>query len=232
MKKIILILLSLFLYACQPKQKKLTYNFKIVSEFTSEWILVKPLDKHRDSSFLYWPNGRIKEKGIYYDHYKKGWWYYYDSLGNLIKKSYEKFNHKDKYFEQNKTGSKNGQIDYQKSNFLHIDIKDTLILGKKNKAKIQLISANKNRELRSVCIKMSPNKNFIYNFKDSLCLFNSKGEFNFEIIPRNTGKDTIKGTVSEELLDSTIFQENKNIILNYSLFEYPIQKPVIVVDSL
>jgi len=232
MKNIILLLLSLFLFACQPKRKKLTYNFKIVSESTSEWILVKPLDKHRDSSFLYWPNGRIKEKGIYYDHYKKGWWYYYDSLGNLIKKTYEKSNHKDKYFEQNITGSKNGQIDYQKNNFIRIDIKDTLILGKENKAKIQLISAYKNRELRSVCIKMKPNKNFIYNFEDSLCFFNSEGEFNFEIIPKKNGKDTIKGIVSEKLLDSTTFKENNIIILNYSLFEYPLQKPVFVVDSL
>ena len=161
MKRVLFIFLTLLLvfFACRTKHKKSTNVVTRVNiDSTGEWIISKKIDNYRDSITLYWSNGRVKEKGILFNHYKKGWWNYYDSLGNLYVKSYEVFNKKGKFFEQKIVFLKNGQIDSTKSMFLNIDIKDTLIVGKKNKAMVQLVSKYRDKDLRIVCLKCCQTK--------------------------------------------------------------------------
>jgi len=235
MKRVLFIFLTLLLvfFACRPKHKKsINVVTRVDIDSTGEWIISKHIDNHRDSIILFWPNGQVKEKGILFNHYKKGWWNYYDSLGNLYVRSYEVFSKKGNFFEQQIFYFKDGQIDSTKSMFLNINIKDTLIVGKKNKAKVQLVSKYRDKKSRIVCLKMLSRQNFAYDFKDSICTLDKKSKLTFVIIPKKVGRDTLKGYIIEQFLDTIIYHEGDMATLSFPIHKYSVIKPVIVIDSL
>lgn len=82
-----------------------------------------------DTVFMYYENGKIAKKGLLKDLEPIGWWSYYDLDGNLIKRreviridGKPFLNQKIEYYS-------NGKINYNKSSFFNLSLKDTLTLG-------------------------------------------------------------------------------------------------------
>lgn len=83
----------------------------------------------KDSVFMYFENGRIKEKGIIYNNHKQNWWKFFDQNNKILKE--------EEYYEINDSASLNqyiqykptGEINYSKSSFYKFNIPDTLTVG-------------------------------------------------------------------------------------------------------
>ncbi|KQB39779.1 toxin-antitoxin system YwqK family antitoxin [Flavobacterium aquidurense] len=86
--------------------------------------------KTPDSAFIYFENGKIKEKGMFYDGLRQNWWVIFDQNGKIITRI-EYFKIKNKTFKnQYISYSQAGDINYSKSSFFKFNIPDTLKIGK------------------------------------------------------------------------------------------------------
>jgi len=151
----------------------------------------------KDTIYVYYKNGKIKEKGLYIDDCKQGWWSYYDSLGNLIVKvdelTIDSIRYRNQFLKY-----KNNKLDTTESYYYKIILDDTISFGK-NLVKIYYFSPYKKSKkfllgtINSDDIKTE--KDTVYTFGDTLF---------FDIMPVRTGDIDLKGYIFEEYFDDKI----------------------------
>jgi len=87
-------------------------------------------NKTKDSAFIFYGNGNIREKGIFQQNHRQNWWKFFDENNRLIKEieyfNVNKITYKNQYIQYKSTG----EIDYSKSSFFKFKIPDTLKVGK------------------------------------------------------------------------------------------------------
>jgi len=145
-KYITVIFLLLIVLSCQKKKKwyykyydkgNLFYKIEIDKDSIFDGLAEKFYDTgerwmltrfhkgiNTDSFFIYYKNGKIKEKGYVENKNKIGWWKYFDSLGNLTKEEEIVQSKKDSFILNQSIYYQDGKIDSLKSSFYIIKILD------------------------------------------------------------------------------------------------------------
>jgi hypothetical protein len=104
-----------------------------------------------DTAFIYYNNDIIKEKGCIENQNRVGWWSNYNLLGKLISKSEFVIRNGSSILNQKIEYKENGDIDYTKSSFFVIEMKDTIKIGK-TAFKMKYYSNIKNYKTRFIYI--------------------------------------------------------------------------------
>ncbi|CAA0226078.1 toxin-antitoxin system YwqK family antitoxin [Tenacibaculum maritimum] len=149
-----------------------------------------------DTTFIYYKNGKIKEKGILQDNLKTGWWKYYNSSGLLINKNEYKIINNGVYKNQSIHYSKKGSIIDSISSFYTLKIPDTLKLGK-NVAHINY-NSNFNADEKHLYIIIDNNYSDSEIKRDTFIEKPNKSRFG--IFTHKKGVKMVKGTIIEQLL--------------------------------
>lgn len=155
----------------------------------------------RDTVFIYYKSGSIKEKGLMKDGIKRDWWILYDTDGNKTEMvEYYKENNDTLLKNQNIKFSENGKIDFKKSWFFKVNIPDTISLGN-NKFFLDYYSNfPKEDRFRYIIIESFYSDGKIK--KDTF--YEDDRNFNFNVRGRQVGKFRIKAKVVEEVLSEKI----------------------------
>jgi len=249
MKKYITItLLLLILLSCQKKKKwyykyynkgNVFYKIEIDKDSIFDGLAEKFYDTgerwmltrfhkgiNTDSFFIYYKNGKIKEKGYVINKNKIGWWKYFDSLGNLTKEEEIIQSKKDSFTLNQSIYYQNGKIDSLKSSFYTIKILDKT----KDSIRIQFINNYGHPECvkRDTCdvinwaiVIQNPCK----NYQNDTIFFKKKKA----IIKLCRGNKPIVGAVHDQLIsieklpndleNAVIFRVEKHFVIPVSTVE-------------
>lgn len=142
MNKNILILVLLFILLISCKNNNKQQHPEIIKSNNKDSLIIedyyptgqlKMIAKLNNKTFIdtvlfYYKNGKTLKKGLTYNGKMYGWWYDYDSLGNLLK-SNEYLILRDSIYNNQTIIYTHGKVNNQLSSYFILDIKDTLQKG-------------------------------------------------------------------------------------------------------
>ena len=150
-----------------------------------------------DTVFYYHKNGVIASKGFSQNYQPIGWWSHYDVNGNLQKKREILKINDELFLNQEIKYDNNKNIDYSRSSFFKLNIKDTLFLG------------GSIGEIMYYPDTIGYNKRFIRiivdnQYSDELIKKDTFGGYDdknwFGIYNHRIGKKTISGIIEQDLI--------------------------------
>lgn len=162
-----------------------------------------------DTVFEYYKNQKIKEKGLIKNKIKNGWWYTYDSLGNLRSKI-EYINIKNSnYKNQTIYFNKNGDTIYGSSSYYKLYLPDTLTLGK-NIGKIKYHSNYKTTD-KFIFILIDNQISEKEIIKDT---FNEENKVSrFGVFAHKTGLKRVRGVILETILKAKYINKDSSELI-------------------
>ena len=185
--------------------------------------------KSKDSVYEYYPNGNLKSKGkLSLSKHKMGWWFYYDSLGNIDNKIEHKYIDDKLYQNQIISYREDGSIDYNNSSFFEIEIKDTLEVGKNiGKIKSYYSDFSGDDHLLSVIVNNKYNNGIVK--KDTFSDGTLKPRFG--IFAPKKGKQKVSLIILEEVLNEVKASKDSSV-LNILKHKKYFEKEVYVRDTI
>lgn len=177
-----IIIIAFLFFSCQKKINKTSHS--------------EQNRKLLDTTFIYYNNGIIKEKGRAENRNRVGWWSFYSISGKLISKSEFVIRNGSSFLNQKIEYKENGDIDYMKSSFFVIEMKDTIKIGK-TALKLKYYSNIKNYKTRFVYIIIDNQYSEDLFKKDTFTDEISKLWFGVNAYKKGNLK--IKGTIEEEI---------------------------------
>lgn len=193
MKYIITIIAFLFC-SCQKNINKT--DTLSTSENINEKSDSEQNRKLLDTTFIYYNNGIIKEKGCVENQNRVGWWFFYSTSGKLISKLEFVVKRGSSFLNQKIEYKENGDVDYMKSSFFIIEMKDTIKKGK-TALKLKYYSNIKNFKTRFVYIIIDNQYSENLFKKDTFTDNISKLWFGINAYKKGNLK--IKGKIEEEV---------------------------------
>ena len=144
-----IIIITFLFFSCQKQASKT--ETLITSEKNINKSQRGQNSKLLNTAFIYYNNGIIKEKGCVENRNRVGWWSSYNISGKLISKSEFVRRNGSSLLNQKIDYKENGDIDYKKSSFFEIELKDTIKIGK-TAFKLKYYSNIKNYKTRFIYI--------------------------------------------------------------------------------
>lgn len=133
MKNIITTILTVILFSCQHSSEENSVtdsaNVNNPNTLNGHIIFASSLDI-QDTIYIYYKNGKIKEKGCILNKNRIGWWFAYNDTGQIVSKSEYIIKNNSSFQNQHIFYKDNRGIDFSRSSFFNIKMKDTLPKGK------------------------------------------------------------------------------------------------------
>jgi hypothetical protein len=171
----------------------------------------------KDSVFVYYPNGKIREKGFFKNGHRQNWQEIYNEKNKLLRRE-EYYELRDSaYLNQVIVYKANGKIDHTKSSFFKLNIPDTIKLGK-NKLTLNYYdnTTKSDYNFLNVIIENQYSEKEIKNdtFTDG-----TRNPF-FGVYAYKEGKLLIKGKIEEKILKERLIGKDSAELEITDLYKY------------
>ncbi len=192
-------------------EEKKFYNEKGILIVSIHWINDNHIT-HRD----YYSNGKIKSEGQKINNKAFGWWKYFNSMGELIRKD-EIFYFNDNSWLNQRIVYKGKIIDKENSILISVSLNDTIEAGKY----LVKVKKSRSKKIKSkfqnfrICASTEINRDFsnLNNLKLDTIRLGNYDDLWFPIKLESKGKKTIRGFIVENYInfknDSTMVVDEK-----------------------